>query len=207
MPQSAPPTLSLFEDIPNVVVSAGDLGEVQVTAVADYESSSEDVLSFKKCALATLIVQSDTNWWCIKMNDKCGWVPADYWRMLTSGDCASLSGSGSAPWFSGKLSRNECEILLQKHGKQQHFFVRESTNLPGHYALSVKYNDRVHHFPIELTSEKKYNIGKHDFKSLTTIISYYKKNALFYDEKGNGVTLGNPLVVAEEKQVTAEASV
>jgi len=204
MPHTAAARLPSPDDMPDVPpMHCDEDGEVQVTSIADYDSGTDGMLSFKKGTRATLVIQSDTRWWCVRMNGLCGWVPADYWRMISSGDCASLSGSGSAPWFSGKLSRSECEALLMKHGKQQHFFIRESTNLAGHYALSVKYNDVVHHFPIELTADKKYNIGKHDFKTVTNIISYYKKNPLFYDECGVGVTLGNPLVVAEERQVTA----
>ena len=67
----------------------------------------------------------------------------------------------------------------------------------GHFALSVKYNDRVHHFPIELTEDNKYYIGKHHFKTIQSIISYYKKNALFYDDNEQGVTLGSPLVIVK----------
>lgn len=67
----------------------------------------------------------------------------------------------------------------------------------GHFALSIKYNDRVHHFPIELTEDNKYYIGKHHFKTIQSIISYYKKNALFYDDNEQGVTLGSPLVIVK----------
>ena len=68
----------------------------------------------------------------------------------------------------------------------------------GHYALSVKYNDRVHHFPIELTPDGKYYIGKHRFKTVNSVISYYKRNALFYDDEQQGITLGNPLVIVKQ---------
>ena len=67
--------------------------------------------------------------------------------------------------------------------------------LQGHYALSIKYDDRIHHFPIEVTADKKYNIGKHDFKTVNNIILYYQKNALFYDDQDREVTLGSPLVI------------
>lgn len=56
-------------------------------------------------------------------------VPVDLFVMQPDGDCAKLSTQSGAPWFVGKLTRNECEDLLMEHGKQQHFVVRESTNL------------------------------------------------------------------------------
>lgn len=214
MPSYNPPAVPSISTEESVYVNkdwpadqSHNSNEVLILALADFTSDGTDnVLSFKKGNTATLLVQSDIKWWCVRLGDKCGWVPADYWKMLTSGDCVSLNNSGKAPWFSGKLGRNECESLLMKHGQQRHFFVRESTNLAGHYALSVKYNDKIHHFPIELTAEKKYNIGNHDFKTLAAIITYYTKNALFYDDDGSGVTLGTPLVVAEETQVVTPNS-
>ena len=59
---------------------------------------------------------------------------------LQQGDCASLCTKGGAPWFVGKLSRNECEELLMQHGKQQHFVVRESTTLVSTAALCGEYS-------------------------------------------------------------------
>jgi hypothetical protein len=59
----------------------------------------------------------------------------------------------------------------------------------------------VHHFPIELTSDKsdrRYYIGKHHFKTVEAVISYYKKNPLFYSDNGDGITLGSPLVIVKQ---------
>jgi hypothetical protein len=199
MPSFAPPPLQSPSDSFDSIESIGDQTDVHIVSVADFSSNSDNVLSFQRGNLASLVVGTDSKWWCIRLGHQYGWVPADYWRKLNpDSDVASLSSKSGAPWFVGKLTRSECEDLLMEHGKQQFFVVRESTNLVGHYALSVKYNDRVHHFPIELTPDKKYYIGKHHFKTVNSVISYYKKNALFFDENMQGVTLGNPLVVVKQ---------
>ena len=59
-----------------------DQSEVHIVAVADYTSASDNILSFARGSLASLVVQADSQWWCIKLGDAYGWVPADYWRKL-----------------------------------------------------------------------------------------------------------------------------
>jgi SH2 domain len=72
--------------------------------------------------------------------------------------------------------------------------VRVDRLQAGQYALSIKYNDRLHHFPIAPTDEGKFYIGKHNFSTIENVVIYYKKNALFVDpESGQSVTLGKPL--------------
>lgn len=100
-----------------------------------------------------------------------------------------------APSFVGSLSRCDCERLLMTHGKQLDFVIRESSNLVGQFALSVKHNDHVHHFPIVLTEDNKFYIGKHHFKTVDNVVAYYRRNDLFVDEDGSAVRLGNPLMM------------
>jgi SH2 domain len=49
--------------------------------------------------------------------------------MQPDGDSGTIEASSDTAWFVGKLTRNECEELLMQHGHQQHFVLRESTNL------------------------------------------------------------------------------
>ena len=67
----------------------------------------------------------------------------------------------------------------------------------GQYALSIKYNSRLHHFPIIPTERGKFYIGKHHFSTLNNVIVYYTKNTLFVDDQtGSEVKLRSPLNVA-----------
>lgn len=100
------------------------------------------------------------------------------------------------PWFFGKLSRQKCEQMLNKNGRQQEFLVRESTRGNGSYALSVKYCYRIRHFPIEATNDGKLLIGKLKFGNLIDIVNYYMENPLFYSEHKEPITLGQAFKVS-----------
>ena len=53
---------------------------------------------------------------------------------------------------------------------------------------------RVKHFVIEKKGPEKLNIGRHDFRDLFEVISYYRRKPLFYDEAHQTVSLGNPVI-------------
>lgn len=96
------------------------------------------------------------------------------------------------PWFVGAMSRLDAEKLLMS-GKHQNFLIRESTNRIGDFTLSVQFEGRARHFPIKLTKDDKYFIGKHNFKEMSRVVQYYQAHPLFYDDQGNPVSLGSPL--------------
>ena len=61
----------------------------------------------------------------------------------------------------------------------------------------MRHSNLIRHFPIVLTEDHRYYIGKHHFKTLENIIIYYKNGDLFVDANGSGVRLGCPLVIPE----------
>ena len=63
----------------------------------------------------------------------------------------------------------------------------------GDFTLSVKFNDRARHFPIKLTRDDKFFIGKHNFQDMSRVIQYYQAHPLFYDDDQKPVSLGTPL--------------
>ena len=71
----------------------------------------------------------------------------------------------------------------------------------GNYALSIKYREDVHHFPIILTADKRYNIGEHDFCTLFNVVIYFKRSTLFVDETGRSVSLGQPFVISQAAKI------
>jgi len=70
---------------------------LRVVAVADYKSpttgtaapsmgadvGADGVLSFSRGDLADLLYCCENGWWCVLIGDIHGWVPADFWRILT----------------------------------------------------------------------------------------------------------------------------
>ena len=65
----------------------------------------------------------------------------------------------------------------------------------GDLTLSVRYQDRVRHFPIQMTASGKYDIGKAHFTDLIKVVDYYQHNPIFFDENDNNapVALGRPI--------------
>lgn len=184
--------------------------EVKVMATADYKSDDDNILSFEKGLMAELLNSEDPDWWCIRIGFVSGWVPANCWQLVqeTSGPTSpNQLKIADAPYFIGSLSRCECEDLLMQYGLHLDFVVRESSNLVGQFALSVRHSDHVHHFPIALTEDNKYYIGKHRFKTIENVISYYQRNDLFIDEDGSAVHLGNPFVWPSKESFSMEEEV
>ncbi|XP_062983694.1 SH2 domain-containing protein 1B [Elgaria multicarinata webbii] len=83
--------------------------------------------------------------------------------------------------FHGNLTKEHCEELLSKKGKNGSFLIRESESIPGVLCLCVFYEQRIYtyrifrkhngHFMIQ-TSE---GTPKQDFKTLKDIITTYEK--------------------------------
>ena len=48
----------------------------------------------------------------------------------------------------------------------------------------------VHHFPIELTKDDKFYIGKYSFESLEMVVVYYSENALMQMKNSPDLVLG-----------------
>jgi Variant SH3 domain len=62
---------------------------IQAIAIADFKapaessSCSESLLSFNRGDVGELVYVSQNQWWCVRMSGIHGWVPADYWRILS----------------------------------------------------------------------------------------------------------------------------
>ncbi|XP_065197110.1 SH3 and PX domain-containing protein 2B-like [Sycon ciliatum] len=98
---------------------------------------------------------------------------------------------GGQAWFHGKISRKDAEEVMTRDGNNGDYIIRESTNRVGDFALTVVYNCRVRHFPIEVTMDAKVLIGKHRFESMNKIIQHYKECPLFLQD-GAHISLGMP---------------
>lgn len=78
------------------------------------------------------------------------------------------------PWLHGKLSRDEVAAVFEDNGmKEGLYLVRESTNQPGEYVLSVFNAPRIQHFVIA-NSVGSYSIDNGPkFKTLAAVVQYY----------------------------------
>ncbi|CAB3407911.1 unnamed protein product [Caenorhabditis bovis] len=81
------------------------------------------------------------------------------------------------PWFHSMISRENTEKLLL--GKPDGtFLVRESTNFPGDFTLSMAYRGKVEHYRIYQTTGGQITCDNEEyFSNLTQLVSHYKRDA------------------------------
>lgn len=80
------------------------------------------------------------------------------------------------PWFHGKISREDAEILLNPR-EDGLFLVRESTNFPGDYTLCVCYKSKVEHYRV-IYKDNKLTIDEEEyFENLSQLVEHYQNDA------------------------------
>ncbi|ELT99001.1 hypothetical protein CAPTEDRAFT_226195 [Capitella teleta] len=171
-------------------------GVIVLEAICNYESKEPSTASFDVGDTAIKVKDSPSGWMCVRLHNKVTWVPGKYWRekMVNSSQSDQVkpvtkdsdkrkksrsSDYRAGPWFMGVMNRVDCENLLLDRAEDKGFVIRASTNRVGDYTLSVRYGDRVRHFPIVHTEAGQYCIGKYNFKDLTKVVHYYQGNPLF----------------------------
>ena len=65
-----------------VTGSAAEASTVRVVAVADWAGMS-GAMSFSSGEAGQLVYASHGGWLCVRVGERTGWVPADYWRIVT----------------------------------------------------------------------------------------------------------------------------
>ncbi|XP_044297428.1 SH2 domain-containing protein 1B-like isoform X2 [Varanus komodoensis] len=83
--------------------------------------------------------------------------------------------------FHGNITKEHCEEILSKNGKNGSFLIRNSESIPGVLCLCVFYEQRIYtyrifrkhngHFMIQASE----SMLKQDFKTLKDIITTYRK--------------------------------
>jgi len=67
---------------PKVPDSGSVSGTIRIVAVADGPRMT-GALAFDRGDYGELIYASDRGWLCVRVGQLTGWVPADYWRIIT----------------------------------------------------------------------------------------------------------------------------
>lgn len=173
---------------------------ISVVAIVDYNPLQTELLAFSKGDIGRLIKKVEGGWWFIELKGVEGWVPNIYWLEQKDGMERKLPTNiplpkvyGESQWYRGKLSRQQCEDLFGKNGKHLDFVVRESIQRVGSYVISIQFNDKVHHFPIEKSPSGRFVVGKLSFDQLSEIVSHYSIHPLFYTDLHQPVSIGKPL--------------
>lgn len=87
------------------------------------------------------------------------------------------------PWYFGRISRKECEKLLNDFGDDGDFIIRDSETTPGAFSLSLKAPMKNMHFKIRLENDL-YCIGSRSFASLDDMVEHYKRAPINTTDQG-----------------------
>ncbi|KAG7268913.1 hypothetical protein CRUP_021808 [Coryphaenoides rupestris] len=117
----------------------------------------------------------DPNWYKAKnCAGKEGTIPVNYVQRREG--VKSEGKLSLMPWFHGKISREQAELLLTPP-ETGLFLVRESTNYPGDYTLCVSCERKVEHYRI-IYKDSKLTIDVEEyFDNLMQLVDHYTENA------------------------------
>eukprot|EP00731_Ephydatia_muelleri_P031841 Em0023g348a len=136
----------------------------------DYDSRTDDDLSFKKGDLMYIISTDEGDWWFARSKDtgKEGYIPSNY--------VAEYKSLDAEEWFLGKIKRVEAEkILNQSFNQLGSFLIRDSETTPGDFSLSVKDHDRVRHYRIRRLEDGSLFVTRRStFQNLHELVEHYK---------------------------------
>lgn len=99
------------------------------------------------------------------------------------------------PWYFGRLSRAQCDELLNTYGHIGDYVVRDSeTGSANDFSVSLRAFPRNKHFKINVNlSEKLLSIGSRSFSCLQEVIEHYEKIPICTMQSGEKLCLKRPL--------------
>lgn len=139
-----------------------------VVAIYDFVGTEQGDLSLTKGDHLTVIEKHSDHWWIAKNSrGQQGYIPSNYVRR---------QGLESESWFQPEMSRQLCEDVLKKEGKEGCFVVRNSSR-EGMYTLSVLHGDHVRHYHIKEDSGQLYISDRHRYSTVPELINYHQHNS------------------------------
>lgn len=86
-------------------------------------------------------------------------------------------------WYYGAITRNQCDTVLNSHGHDGDFLIRDSETNMGDYSVSLKAPGRNKHFRVHVENGM-YCIGQRKFQTLDQLVDHYQR-APIYTNKQN----------------------
>lgn len=98
----------------------------------------------------------------------------------------------SKPWYYGQITRNQCDSLLNQHGHDGDFLIRDSETNMGDYSVSLKAPGRNKHFRVHVEGDL-YCIGQRKFHTLDQLVDHYQRAPIYTNKQGEKLYLVRPL--------------
>ncbi|XP_075992817.1 SH2/SH3 adaptor protein dock [Anticarsia gemmatalis] len=184
-----------------------------VVALYSFTSNNEQELSFEKGDRLEIIERppSDPEWYRARdSRGHVGLVPRNYLQELadyltqpySEGDGArgGPPAGGPAPgvslagraWYYGAITRTHCDALLNQHGHDGDFLIRDSETNVGDYSVSLKAPGRNKHFRVHVEGSL-YCIGQRKFPTLEQLVAHYQRAPIYTNKQGEKLYLVRPL--------------
>lgn len=94
-------------------------------------------------------------------------------------------------WYHPTFRRHTAESVLMQNGTDGTYLLRPSSKGNGNYALSVRCDQAVKHFPVVWTSSE-IKFGQCTFKSAAEFVDHFRNKPLLSGESGQVVLLKIP---------------
>ncbi|XP_056635500.1 cytoplasmic protein NCK1 isoform X3 [Diorhabda sublineata] len=189
-----------------------------VVALYSFSSSNEQELSFEKGDRLEILDRpaSDPEWYKARNSQgQIGLVPRNYLQELndyldrplqernrpntmeTSMERSQVSITDKPhlidkPWYYGNITRYVCDNLLNQHGHDGDFLIRDSETNMGDYSVSLKAPGRNKHFRVHVEGAL-YCIGQRKFHTLDQLVDHYQRAPIYTNKQGEKLYLVRPL--------------
>ncbi|XP_028175964.1 cytoplasmic protein NCK1 [Ostrinia furnacalis] len=178
-----------------------------VVALYSFTSNNEQELSFEKGDRLEIVERppSDPEWYRARdSRGQLGLVPRNYLQELADylTQPYSEAGGGGAPgagaplgtraWYYGAITRTHCDALLNQHGHDGDFLIRDSETNVGDYSVSLKAPGRNKHFRVHVEGSL-YCIGQRKFPTLDQLVAHYQRAPIYTNKQGEKLYLVRPL--------------
>ncbi|CAH2104122.1 unnamed protein product [Euphydryas editha] len=188
-----------------------------VVALYSFTSNNEQELSFEKGDRLEIIERppSDPEWYRARDNrGQIGLVPRNYLQELAdyltqpyseAGEAGAAGGAGAGgaagagargaagrAWYYGAITRTHCDALLNQHGHDGDFLIRDSETNVGDFSVSLKAPGRNKHFRVQVEGSL-YCIGQRKFPTLEQLVAHYQRAPIYTNKQGEKLYLVRPL--------------
>ncbi|CAH0405046.1 unnamed protein product [Chilo suppressalis] len=182
-----------------------------VVALYSFTSNNEQELSFEKGDRLEIVERppSDPEWYRARdSRGNVGLVPRNYLQELADyltqpygesggGAAPSATGLSGRAWYYGAITRTHCDALLNQHGHDGDFLIRDSETNVGDYSVSLKAPGRNKHFRVHVEGSL-YCIGQRKFPTLEQLVAHYQRAPIYTNKQGEKLYLVRPLPRANQ---------
>ncbi|CAO1310108.1 unnamed protein product [Diamesa serratosioi] len=95
-------------------------------------------------------------------------------------------------WYYGAITRSQCDTVLNSHGHDGDYLIRDSETNMGDYSVSLKAPGRNKHFRVHVEGNM-YCIGQRKFHNLDQLVDHYQRAPIYTNKQGEKLYLVRPL--------------